>query len=156
MTAPVGRRALPAAPVAETVRAVLRTALVMLSLAALGGPAGATHAPDHRFIVIGYVIDGAGRALPDVPVVVTRVKTGLEYPTRTERDGLYFVIVHLHDEDEGDRLAISANGVSGEVLARFDVRDKRVERGTRVDIRGGELVENRRAFAETLRTYLAR
>ncbi|MGH7320438.1 MAG: carboxypeptidase-like regulatory domain-containing protein [Candidatus Rokuibacteriota bacterium] len=140
----------------ETVRVALWAALAMLGLAVLGGPAGATHAADHRFIVIGYVTDGAGRALPDVPVVVTRVKTGLEYPTRTERDGLYVVIVHLHDEDEGDRLSISANGVGGDVRARFDVHQKRIERGIRVDVRAGRLVEDRRGFAETLRAYLAR
>ena len=130
--------------------------LSLLTLITHGAPANATHAPDHRFIVIGFVTDAEGRPLPGVPVVVTRLKTGLDYPTRTERDGLYFVVVHLHDEDEGERLGLSGNGVKGEVRARFDVRDKRVERGTRVDVRGSELVENRRAFAETLRAYLSR
>lgn len=133
-----------------------RVATALLGLLALAGPARATHEPDHRFIVIGFVTDDAGRGLAGVPVVVTRVKTGLAHPTRTESDGLYFIVVHLHDEDEGDRLAISANGVTGEVVARFDVRERRVERGTRLDIRGPALVENRRAFAETLRAYLAR
>ena len=47
-------------------------------------------------------------------------------------------------------------GKTSEVIARFDVRDKRVERGTRVDIRGSQVVEDRRTFAETLRAYLAR
>jgi hypothetical protein len=46
--------------------------------------------------------------------------------------------------------------VKGEVRARFDARDKKVERGTRVDVRADRLVENRSAFAETLRAYLSR
>jgi len=46
--------------------------------------------------------------------------------------------------------------VKGEVRARFDVKDKKVERGTRVDLRAGRVVENRGAFAETLRAYLSR
>lgn len=134
----------------------MRAALTLLAALAVGAPAGATHAPDHRFIVIGIVSDADGRPQAGTPVVVTRLKTGLGHRTRTERDGLYVVVVHLHDEDEGERLAVSANGVTGKVVARFDVRDKRVERGTRVDIRGADLVEDRRAFAKTLRDYLSR
>lgn len=132
------------------------TTVAALALLALAAPARATHEPDHRFIVIGFVTDAAGLGLHDVPVVVTRVKTGLAHPTRTERDGLYLVVVHLHDEDEGDRLVVSANGVSGEVVARFEVRNRRLERGIRVDVRGRAFVEDRGAFAETLRAYLAR
>ena len=137
-------------------RPAARGALALLVLGALAGSATATHAPDHRFLLIGYVTDDQGRPLRDVPVVITRVKTGLDHRTQTERDGLYFVVVHLHDEDEGERLRMSANGVTGEIRARYDVRDKKVERGTRVDFRAGKLVENRQAFAETLRAYLSR
>ncbi|MGH7266981.1 MAG: carboxypeptidase-like regulatory domain-containing protein [Candidatus Rokuibacteriota bacterium] len=138
------------------VRTALRPALALLGALLLAGAAAATHAPDHRFVVLGVVTDADGRPLAGVPVVVTRLRTGLPYRTKTERDGFYLVVVHLHDEDEGDRLAVSANGVTGELVARYDVRDKRVERGTRVDVRGGQVVEDRRAFAETLRAYLNR
>ncbi len=58
-------------------------------------------------------------------MIVTRLKTGLEYPTTTERDGFYLVVLHLHDEDEGERLGVDARGVKGEVRARFDKRDRR-------------------------------
>ena len=137
-----------------------RAALVWLGAIAIAGlavgPVGATHLPDHRFVVLGYVTDAAGRALADVPVVVTRLRTGLRYSTKTEPDGFYLVVQHLHDEDQGDRLAVSANGAEGEVAARFDAKDKKVERGTRVDVRGRSVVESRRAFAETLRAYLGR
>jgi hypothetical protein len=123
-------------------------------LAAL--PASATHLPDHRFLVLGFVTDVQGRPIAGASVVVTRLKTGLEYPTTTERDGFYLVVVHLHDDDEGERLGLDARGVKAEVLARFDTHDKKVERGTRVDVRADRTVENRRAFAETLRAYLRR
>src|SRR5215813_199581 len=121
-----------------------------------GGAAYATHQPDHRFLVLGYVVDGDGRPVSGARVTVTRLKTGAEYPTSTERDGFYLVILHLHDEDEGERLAIDAKGVKGELRARFNVANKKVERGTRVDVRGDRLVETRSAFAETLRDYLSR
>lgn len=135
-----------------------RSALATLAAALAVGAttrAEATHVPDHRFIVLGAVTEG-GRPLARVPVVVTRVRTGLDYPTRTEPDGFYFVVLHLHDEDEGDRLTIRAGGASGQVRVRFDVANKKVERGTRVDIQDGRLVEDRQAFAESLRAYLAR
>jgi hypothetical protein len=119
-------------------------------------PAGATHLPDHRYVVLGFVTDAGGQPVANARVVVTRLKTGLEYPTTTERDGFYIVVVHIHDEDEGERLGLALSAAKGEVRARFDPRDKKVERGTRVDARADRLVENRRAFAETLRTYLNR
>ena len=136
-----------------------RPPVLLLSLAALVGasmPAGATHLPDHRFLVLGYVTDADGRPVAGARVVVTRLKTGLEYPTTTERDGFYLVVLHLHDENLGEALGVDAKGVKGEVRARFEVSDKKVERGTRVDVRDRRLVENRSAFAETLRAYLSR
>src|SRR5262245_33813216 len=135
-----------------------RSAVAMITLALLlaGGTASATHLPDHRFLVLGFVTDSEGPPVAGARVSVTRLKPAAEYPTSTERDGFYLVILHLHDEDEGERLAIDAKGVKGEVRARFDVRDKKGERGTRVDVRGDRLVETRSAFAETLRDYLSR
>jgi hypothetical protein len=141
-----------AAPV--TTRAVV--SMLAFALVLVGGPARATHLPDHRFLVLGFVTDTEGRPVAAARVLVTRLRTGYEYPTSTERDGFYLVILHLHDEDEGERLAIDAKGVKGEIRARFDTRDKKVERGTRVDVRGDRLVETRSAFAETLRNYLSR
>jgi hypothetical protein len=129
-------------------------ALVLTALVA--PPAVATHLPDHRFVVLGFVTDGEGRPIAGARVVVTRLKTGLEHPTTTERDGFYLAVLHLHDEDEGERLNVDAKGVNSEVRVRFNVRDKKVERGTRVDLRADRFIENRPAFAETLRSYLSR
>jgi hypothetical protein len=130
--------------------------VVAFVLLASAPRARATHLPDHRFLVLGFVTDVEGRPVAGARVVVTRLKTGLEYPTTTERDGFYLVVLHLHDENEGERLGLDLKGVKGEVRARFDTRDKKVERGTRVDVRGDRLVETRAAFAETLRAYLSR
>ena len=142
----------------QAVRALTRSVLSMLALAVVAGalPADATHLPDHRFLVLGFVTDGEGRPVAGARVVVTRLKTGLEHPTTTERDGFYIVVLHLHDENQGEPLGLDAKGVKGEVRARFDPHDKKVERGTRVDVRADRLVENRSAFAETLRSYLSR
>src|SRR5262245_1247447 len=138
-----------------TARWITSTVALVLLLAA-APPTSATHLPDHRFLVLGFVTDVEGRPVGGARVVVTRLKTGLEYPTTTERDGFYLVVLHLHDENEGERLGLDLKGVKGEVRARFDTRDKKVERGTRVDARADRLVENRAAFAETLRAFLSR
>jgi len=140
--------------VAGSPRAV--ATMVVLALVLAGGRARATHLPDHRFLVLGYVKDAEGHAVARTRVVVTRLKTGYEYPTSTEKDGFYLVILHLHDEDEGERLLIDVKGMKVEVRAHFDTRDKKVERGTRVDVQGDRFVETRSAFAETLRDYLSR
>lgn len=128
----------------------------LVGLLLLAGAAGATHVPDRRFIVVGYVIDAGGRPSEGVRVLVTRLKTGLEYVARTEADGFYMVVLQLEDDGEGETLTVEAAGVRGVVRARFDVNDKKTERGTRADVRGTQLVENRAAFAETLRVYLAK
>lgn len=132
------------------------TLALVLAWTLISSPAGGTHLPDHRFAVLGFVTDADGRPVAGARVVVTRLKTGLEHPTTTERDGFFLVVVHLHDEDEGERLGVNLRGVKGEVRARYDTRDKKVERGTRVDLRAERIVENRAAFAETLRAYLSR
>lgn len=129
---------------------------VPLLLAILAWPfvAHAEHEPDHRYIVLGYVKDGAGRPLAGVEVTVVREKTGLAYPVQTDRQGFYLVIVHMHDEDLGNVLKVTAGGATGRITATFDPKDHRVERGTRVDILGGRLVEKRALFAKTLRQFL--
>ena len=119
-------------------------------------PVVATHLPDHRFLLLGYLSGANGQPLAGVPVLVTRLKTGLEYRTRTEPDGFYFVVLHLHDEDLGETVRIRAGTAVGEVRVHFDVANRKVERGTRADFRDGRMTEDRRAFAETLRVYLAR
>jgi hypothetical protein len=137
-------------------RSGLSGLVVILAASLATPPASATHRPDHRFLVLGFVTDSAGLPLAGARVVVTRLKTGLEYPTTTEDDGFFLAVLHLHDEDEGERLGLAVRGARAEVRARFDTHDKKVERGTRVDLRGDRFVENRRAFAETLRAYLNR
>ena len=130
--------------------------LLLAILAWPGAPALATHEPDHRYVVLGYVKDGAGRPLAGATVRVVRNKTGLAYPARTDGEGFYLVVVHLHDEDVGETLTVSAAGAGAKITATFDPRDKRVERGTRVDIEGGRAVERRALFATTLKELLDR
>ncbi len=136
-----------------------RRLLGVLGLAAavlgtLPGSAGATHEVDHRYVVLGYVRDDAGRAIAGVTVRVVREKTGLTYFAETDARGFYAAIVHLHDHDVLDRLRVSAGRAAVRIEARFNPLDPRTPRGTRVDFTPREAVERQAMFLETLDGYL--
>ncbi len=78
------------------------------------------------------------------------------YRERTGLDGLYVVIVHLHDEDLLDRLSVRAGQAAIRIEARFDPLNVSATRGTRVDFTGGRGVERPETFARTLEQYLKR
>ncbi len=128
--------------------------LVAVVLVALAGSAEATHRVDHRYVVLGYVRDAMGRPMPRAPVRVVREKTELAYEAETDADGMYLVIVHLHDEDLGDPLALAVGPATFRIRARFDALDPRTPRGTRVDFIAGQGWERHDDFAHTLDRYL--
>ncbi len=130
----------------------LFSVLVILGFAATSA---AEHEPDHRYLVIGYVRDDTGNPARRVEVRATREKTGMEQRARTDQDGFYLLVVHLHSEDLGDSLSVSANGTALRITAQFDPRDLVNHRGTRVDFSGNEARERADLFPETLRLYLA-
>ena len=130
--------------------------LSAVALLALASAAGATHEVDHRYVVLGYVRDGAGRPVSETEIRVTREKTGLVYRGRTDTDGFYAVIVHLHDEDLLDPLQVTAGRPAVRIKARFNPLNVRTERGTRVDFAGNRAVEQHEMFARTLDKYLKR
>ncbi len=127
----------------------------LLTVLGFAATSSAEHEPDHRYVIIGYVQDGAGNPAGRVEVRAIREKTGMEQRARTDRDGFYLLVVHLHSEDLGDSLSVSANGTSLRVTAEFDPRDVTSHRGTRVDFSGREARERAELFPETLRLYLA-
>jgi hypothetical protein len=133
-----------------------RLGFVAVALVALAGSAGATHAVDHRYVVLGYVRDAMGRPVPRAAVDVVREKTGLAFEADTDAQGFYLVIVHLHDEDLLDGLAVTAGPATVRVEARFNPLNTRSHRGTRVDFMGDAGHERQEDFARTLDGYLKR
>jgi hypothetical protein len=130
------------------------TGLAALVLVALGGSAEATHAVDHRYVVLGYVRDEAGRGVTGTPVRVVREKTGLISRAETDTEGFYVAIVHLHDEDVLDALRASAGRVAIRVDARFNPLDAVTPRGTRIDFNPREAIEDQASFLKILDRYL--
>lgn len=128
--------------------------LAAAALLSLPAETSATHTVDHRYVVLGYVRDPAGRPIPGAAVRVVREKSGLAHDGETDVDGFYLVIVHLHDKDLLDPLVITAGPRALRVQARFDPLNARSHRGTRVDFIGGEGWERQEDFAHTLDGYL--
>lgn len=118
--------------------------------------AEATHDVHFRYVVLGYLKDARGQPLRGVEVRVVRDKTGLIYYGETDRQGLYVIIARLGDESLGETLTLRVGGAEQRITVTFDPTNHDDERGTRVDLEGGELVERSTWFRPTLARYLER
>ena len=123
-------------------------------LVSFAARAAATHAVDHRYLVLGYVHDGAGKPIRQAVVRVVREKTGLAYEVRTGADGFYVVIVHLHDDDVLDPLLVNVGRAAIRIEARFNPLNVRSPRGTRVDFVARVGRERQDTFTDALERYL--
>ena len=133
-----------------------RTALLALIASVLPTvvPALAEHAASYRFIVLGYVKDQGGRALPNQDVELVRDKTGFSYLGTTDEKGFFVVIARLGDESAGEQLTLKVADATTPLVARFDPENHRDERGTRVDVQAGRFVERASWFRPTLANFL--
>jgi hypothetical protein len=93
----------------------------------------ATHEADHRFTVYGYVRDTNGRAVQDIKVMVVDNRIGEGSTAFTDQDGYYEVLLHLHDANQGDEIAITTPDETKTVTANFDPEDHTTERKVQVD-----------------------
>lgn len=124
----------------------------LLLLAAL--PAAGEHEIWFRFTVLGYVADAQGRPLGGERVELVRDRTGFSYLGETDRDGFYVVIARLGDESAGETLTLRLGAATARITARFDPANHTDERGTRVDVERGRIVERAAAFHPTLATFI--
>lgn len=131
-------------------------AVAVLTTLLLATPADSTHEIDHRYLVVGYVREGNGQAIPRTRVRLVREKTGLSHETMTGRDGFYLLIVHLHDDDAGDALQIAAGRAQARIRAWFRPGDAARHRGTRLDFLGVQAHERSDLFDGTLADQLTR
>jgi mono/diheme cytochrome c family protein len=90
---------------------------------------------DHGFIVYGYVRDKTGKPVPGLPVKAQPLKEGREgHEGKTDGEGYYEIFLHLHNEDSGTRIAISADSVKKEITASYNPEDKVTKRQAAVDL----------------------
>lgn len=120
------------------------------------GLAGAEHEVFYRYVVLGYLKDAKGAPKRGVEIKLVREKTGLAYHAETDAQGFYMIVVRLADEDLGNRLRVTTDGVTTTIRAQFDPKNRKDDRGTRLDFLGKKAVERPAWFAATLRRFLAR
>ena len=86
--------------------------LAGLCAASLGGPrlAFAMHETDHRFTVSGYVYDKQGKPIGDARVHVRDLRDSQIEPvtTYTDGNGYYKAVLHLHNDNAGDPVQVTA------------------------------------------------
>jgi len=85
--------------------------------------------------VYGFVRDKSGKPVPDLPVTAQPLKPGREgHTVKTNKEGYYEIFLHIHNEDVGTKIAVSANNVKKEITANYNPDDKVTKRQTAVDL----------------------
>jgi mono/diheme cytochrome c family protein len=111
-------------------------------LASLKNPAVETPKPifvktkvEHGFIVYGYVRDKSGKPVPDLPIKAQPLKEGREgHEGKTNKEGYYEIFLHIHNEDSGTKIVVSANNAKKEITATYNPEDKVTKRQAAVDL----------------------
>jgi len=113
-------------------------------LSTLKNPAVATPKPvyvktkvEHGFIVYGYVRDSSGKPLAGVEVQAKPLKEHAQAGSaKTNQEGYYEIFLHLHNDDSGTKITISAKGAQKDVVASYNPEDKVTKRQASVDLTG--------------------
>jgi hypothetical protein len=113
--------------------------LGVAGLAALVRPGAvqATHEIDHRFTVEGYVCGADGHPVPEIRVSIRDTRASIGAAAYTDSRGYYKAVLHLHNENRDDPIAITASEEEKRVAADFDPKDVRTERKVRVNFGSG-------------------
>lgn len=93
----------------------------------------ATHEADHRFMVEGYVCGEGGVGVSNVDVLVKDTRISYGQVVKTDGDGYYKAMFHLHNDNLGDPLLIEARGEQKNLKVEFDAKDLESDRKIRVD-----------------------
>ena len=88
----------------------------------------ALHEVDHRFTVKGRICgdDGEGRGAALVSVKNTRAD--ISGNGKTDSDGFYEIVLHLHNENQGDPLVVRSEEFEATGRVELDPSDPKTER----------------------------
>lgn len=93
---------------------------------------------EHGFIVYGYVRDNRGNPIANAEVQAKPLKKDVHVGSqKTNQEGYYEIFLHLHNEDSGTKIIVSAGGAQKEVVATYDPNDKVTKRQAAVDLSVG-------------------
>ncbi|HEU5323099.1 MAG TPA: hypothetical protein VFX28_20000 [Methylomirabilota bacterium] len=126
-----------------------------LALLLAGAPAAlADHEPYYRYTVLGFVKGARGAPAARQTVELIRDKTGLSHLAETDERGFFVIVLRAGDELLGESLTLKAGGATARVTVAFEAGNQTDERGTRVDVEGGRVVERAAWFRSTLVNFL--
>jgi len=100
-------------------------------------PAVAMHEVDHRFTVEGHVCGTDGLAVADHQVVVKDTRVSVGATVFTDSRGYYKATLHLHNDNLGDPVLVTARDEQKDTKVQFDPKDVRTERKVTVNFGTG-------------------
>ncbi|MBI4400702.1 MAG: carboxypeptidase regulatory-like domain-containing protein [Nitrospirae bacterium] len=107
------------------------------SLAYFTPTALAMHEVDHRFTVEGHVCGADGQPVPDTQVIAKDVRVSVNATGYTNSRGYYKATLHLHNDNRGDPIVVTALNQEQRVTAQFDAKDVHTERHVTVNFGSG-------------------
>lgn len=107
---------------------------------ALSGLALATHEIDHRYDVMGYVLDEKQMPLSNTEVSILMNNQVLGF-SKTDADGFYSIRLHLHDPDRGKKLQIKTAAGVADIRVTLTPGDKATKRVHHANFSGGQFLE---------------
>jgi hypothetical protein len=88
-------------------------------------------------MVEGYVCGGDGKGISNADVLVKDTRVSYGQVVRTDGDGYYRAMFHLHNDNLGDPLLVEARGEQQNFKVEFDPKDLEGERKIRVNFGTG-------------------
>jgi len=88
-------------------------------------------------MVEGYVCGADGKGVSNADVLVKDTRVSYGQVVRTDGDGYYKAMFHLHNDNLGDPLLVEAKGEQKNLKIEFDPKDLESERKVRVDFGAG-------------------
>jgi hypothetical protein len=115
----------------------LGAAVAVVSVGSFLSTVQAEHEVDHRFSIEGFVCGSDGRAVPDAEVMVKDTRASVGKMGYTDSRGHYKVTLHLHNDNQGDPILVTARDQEQRVAATFDPKNLHAERTMTVNFGSG-------------------
>ena len=120
-------------PLGRSRRFVLAVILFLCTLFLASG-LYALHEVDHRFTVEGRVCGDEGEGIGAVVVSVKNTRADISGNGKTDSDGFYKVVLHLHNENQGDPLVVQSEEFEATGRVDLDPNDPKTERIVTVNL----------------------
>ncbi len=121
------------APLGRAIRFLQAIVLVLCTLF-LASVLYALHEVDHRFTVEGRICGEQGEGIGAVVVSVKDTRADISGNGKTDRDGFYKVVLHLHNENQGDPLVVQSGAFEAAGRVDLDPNDPKTERIVTVNL----------------------